>query len=84
VGGFCTLFCDAINGVHTTDWDARESERMLEGDARESVKFLNQLSNWYGSGDERGLTRIEAVRHGEGRLDADRLEQTLSDESRIG
>jgi hypothetical protein len=48
------LFYDAINGDHTTNWDARESERKLESDARERVNFLNQLNNWYGSGDERG------------------------------
>jgi hypothetical protein len=48
------VFYDASNGTHTTGLDAEETERMLESDARELVNFLNQLNNWYGSGDKRG------------------------------
>jgi len=52
--GDFVLFCDEINGAHTTDLDAEGTEWLLESDARELVNFLTQLSKWYGSGDKRG------------------------------
>ena len=37
------LFYDEINSSHTTDLDIEESERIVESDARELLKFLKPL-----------------------------------------